>query len=235
MPRERVAPTRSNLLRLRETCALAQEGHDILDKKREVLTTHLMHIAHQAAEKQEHVWQLLDAAYRALERARLSMGRERLEWMALAVNATVEVEITPHSIMGVVIPKVESDGALPEISYGLGDTTVALDEAVAKFRRVLLEIPQLAELTTAVWRLAKELQKTQRRVNALEYIFIPRYEGAIERIEGALEEREREEIFRLKRLKSQAEKKEGRSGPQEHEYGQPYRDVRAGRSISFEF
>ncbi|MEA3308759.1 MAG: V-type ATP synthase subunit D [Chloroflexota bacterium] len=227
MPRERVAPTRSNLLSLRETCTLAQEGYDILDKKREVLTTHLMRMAHQAVEKQKHVWQLLDEAYRELERARLSMGRERLEWVSLAVNATVEVEVTPRSVMGVVIPSVAAHGAPPEIPYGLGDTTVALDEAVVRFRRVLLEIPQLSELTTAVWRLSKELQKTQRRVNALEYIFIPRYRDDINRIESALEEREREGIFRLKLLKSQVEKKAG-VGPEEHEYGQPYRDVRAG-------
>jgi V/A-type H+-transporting ATPase subunit D len=221
MGRLRIAPTRSNLLRTRQTRDLAREGHDILDKKREVLTTELMHIAHNAAEKQREVWQRLDKAYRALERARLSMGRERLEWTALSINATVEVDIIPHSIMGVVVPVVEAEGAPPDIPYGLGYTTVALDEAVSAFRDVLLEIPKLAELLTTVWRLARELQKTQRRVNALEYIFIPRYEETISTIEDALEEREREEIFRLKRLKSQAG--DVKIGPPSHEYAQPKR------------
>ena len=221
MGKLRIAPTRSNLLRTRQTRDLAREGHDILDKKREVLTTELMHIAHRAAEKQRDVWTRLDEAYRALERARLSMGRERLEWTALSVNATVEVDIIPHSIMGVVVPVVEAEGAPPEIPYGLGYTTVALDEAVSAFREVLLEIPKLSELLTTVWRLARELQKTQRRVNALEYIFIPRYEETISTIEDVLEEREREEIFRLKRLKSQAEDEV--IGPPSHEYAQPKR------------
>lgn len=216
-----IAPTRSNLLRTRQTRDLAREGHDILDKKREVLTTELMHIAHNAAEKQREVWALLDDAYRALERARLSMGRERLEWTALSINATVKVDIIPHSIMGVVVPVVDAEGAPPDIPYGLGYTTVALDEAVSAFRDVLLEIPKLAELLTTVWRLARELQKTQRRVNALEYIFIPRYEETISTIEDALEEREREEIFRLKRLKSQAG--DAAIGPSSHEYAQPKR------------
>lgn len=205
MSRFNKAPTRSNLLRARETRTLASKGHDILDKKREVLITELMHIAHAAAQKQKEVWALLETAYQALAAARLSMGRELLEWTALSVDASVEVEITPHSIMGVVVPRVEAHGEPAKTPYGLGDTTVELDEAVARFQRVLAELPELAQLVTTARRLARELQKTQRRVNALEYIFIPRYNETIDRIESALEEREREEIFRLKRLKSQSE------------------------------
>lgn len=229
----RIAPTRSNLLRIREALKLAREGHEILDKKREVLTTELMHVAHDATALEERVWELLDAAYRALEMARLSMGRERLEWAALSVNETVEVEVRPHSVMGVVIPTVEAHGAPPEMSYGLGNTTVALDEAAARFRRVLAEIPELSETMTTVWRLARELQKTQRRVNALQYIFIPQYEETIAFIESALEEREREATFRLKRIKSRVV---GPAvGPSRREYEQPYRDIGGGKPTSREF
>ncbi|HUX77374.1 MAG TPA: V-type ATP synthase subunit D [Anaerolineae bacterium] len=229
----RIAPTRSNLLRIREALKLAREGHEILDKKREVLTTELMHVAHDATALEERVWELLDAAYRALEMARLSTGRERLEWAALSVNETVEVEVRPHSVMGVVIPTVEAHGAPPEMPYGLGNTTVALDEAAARFRRVLAEIPELSETMTTVWRLARELQKTQRRVNALQYIFIPQYEETIAFIESALEEREREATFRLKRIKSQVV---GPAvGPSRREYEQPYRDIGGGKPTSREF
>ena len=76
MARLGVAPTRSNLLRMHESLEMAREGHEILDRKREVLTTELMHIAHEAAQLQQRVWELLADAYRALEMARLSMGRE---------------------------------------------------------------------------------------------------------------------------------------------------------------
>ncbi len=221
MARMNVAPTRSNLLEIRKARDLAQEGYEILDKKREVLTTELMHIARDAAEMQRRVWAMLAEAYHALELARLSMGREQLEWTALSVNKTVEVDITPHSIMGVVIPAIKAHGAPPETPYGLGDTTVALDEAVTLFREVLTEIPALVETMTTVWRLARELQKTQRRVNALQYIFIPRYEETITFIENALEEREREEIFRLKLLKSK--QKSAEVGPARREYEQPSR------------
>ncbi len=229
MAKLNVAPTRSNLLSLRESLEFAREGHEILDKKREVLTTELVHIAHDAAGMQERLWEEFEVAYAALEAARLSMGREHLEWVALSVNKTVEVEVKPHSIMGVVLPSVEASGAPPEAPYGLGDTTAALDEAFARFRKLLAEIPELAETMTTVWRLAQELQKTQRRVNALQYIFIPEYEETIAFIESALEEREREEIFRLKRLKSQAEPPE--VGPTTREYERPYRDVSGGKAM----
>lgn len=186
----------------RETLARAREGYEILDRKREVLTNELVHIAHDAVQFQAGVHKLLQAAYEALDVARLEMGREHLEWAALSVNSTIEVDIRPSSVMGVVIPKVASTGAPPENPYGLGGTTVTLDEAAASFRRVLAEIPELAETMTSVWRLARELQKTQRRVNALEHVFIPEYEEIVDFIETSLEERDREELFRMKRIKT---------------------------------
>ena len=88
--------------------------------------------------------------------------------------------------------------------YSLGDTTATLDEASALFREVLSRIPELSRLVTSVWRLAIELRKTQRRVNALQYIFIPDYEETIAFIQSSLEEREREETFRLKLLKTRS-------------------------------
>jgi V/A-type H+-transporting ATPase subunit D len=130
--------------------------------------------------------------------------------------------------MGVVLPLVEAHGKPPETPYGLGDTTVSLDEAAARFRRVLSEVPTLTETMTTVWRLARELQKTQRRVNALQYIFIPQYEETVAFIESTLEEREREETFRLKRLKSKGT--EVTSGPARRQYEQPYRDISGGKS-----
>jgi len=233
MARLRIAPTRSNLLHMREALALAREGYEILDRKREVLTTELMHVAHEAARLQEQVWKQLAEAHHALEMARLAMGRERLEWAALSVNATTEVEITPHSVMGAVIPAVSAHGAPPEMPYGLGNTTVLLDEAAARFRQVLAQIPLLSETMTTVWRVALELQKTQRRVNALQHIFIPQYEETIVFIESALEEREREETFRLKRIKSRVARPT--IGPTTREYVQPYRDLGGGRMTSTEF
>ena len=231
MTRLRVAPTRSNLFKIRDNLRLAREGYSILDKKRETLTTELLHMAHEARQLQERVWAMLADAYHAMEMARLSMGREHLEWVALSVTSTIEVRVIPHSVMGVPIPTVESHGGPPKTPYGYANTTVELDEAALRFRKVLAEIPALAETMTTVWRLARELQKTQRRVNALQYIFIPQYEETVAYIESALEEREREETFRLKRIKSKVSAP--KVGPPEREYTQPTRDVSGGLSIVY--
>jgi V/A-type H+-transporting ATPase subunit D len=228
MSRMNVPPTRSNLLRIKKELEFAHEGYEILDKKREVLTTELIHLAHDAETLQRQVWDLLAAAYRALEKARLTMGQERVEWAALAVNKTVEVEIKSRGVMGVPVPIVEAHGEPPEMPYSLGDTMATLDEASAAFRDVLNRIPELSELMTSVWRLARELRKTQRRVNALQHIFIPDYQDTVDFIESALEEREREETFRLKRLK--AKTTAPTIGPPEREYEQPYRDIGGGKS-----
>ncbi len=223
-----VPPTRSNLLRIQQELAFAREGHDILDKKREVLTSELVRLAHDAEDLEQQMWSLIAAAYQALERARMTMGQERVLWAALAVNKTVEVSVKSHGVMGVPIPVIKAHGGPPAMPYSLGDTSATLDEASAAFRKVLEHIPALAESVTSVWRLAQELRKTHRRVNALEHIFIPDYEETVEFIQSALEEREREETFRLKRLKSRAARPT--VGPARREYGQPYRDVGAGKS-----
>lgn len=202
MSSRRMAPTRSNLMSARKTLTLVREGHDILDKKREVLTTELVHIAHDATQLQAEVWELLNRAYEALREARLELGREHLEWAALSVTETIEVDVTPRSVMGVTVPSVKGKGGPPEVSYSMGNTTVALEEAAQRFRTVLSRVPELAETLTAAWRIARDLQKTQRRVNALEHVFIPQYEETIAYIEDVLEEREREELFRMKRIKS---------------------------------
>jgi V/A-type H+-transporting ATPase subunit D len=198
-----MAPTRSNLISAREMLDRAREGDDILDRKREVLTSELVHIAHDSVQLQSEMEKLLKAAYAALEVALLDIGREHLEWASLSVRDTIQVDIRPSSVMGVVIPKVSSMGHPPENAYGLGNTTVSLDEAAAQFRQVVERIPELAETMTTVWRLARELQKTQRRVNALEHIFIPNYEEIVDFIETSLEERDREELFRMKRIKAE--------------------------------
>lgn len=202
MSRRQVAPTRSNLMSAQKTLDLARVGHDILDKKSEVLTTELVHIAHDAARVQAQMQALLSEAYRALDEARLVMGREHLEWAALSVAETVEIEITPRSVMGVTVPAVEAKGGPPEVTYGMGNTVVALDEAVQRFRLALAKVPELAQILSTVWRMVHELQKTQRRVSALEHVFIPEYEETVGYIEDVLEEREREELSRMKQVKS---------------------------------
>jgi len=208
MPTINVAPTRSNLIRLKKELRFAREGYEILDRKREALTGELVRVAKEADAVQKEVWALLETAYSAMERARLVMGSDHVEWAALAVNKTVDVHLKLRGIMGVAIPSIEARGEPPKLLYSPGDTPAVLDEASVAFREVLLRIPQLAMLTATVWRLANELRKTQRRVNALQHIFIPAYEATVAFIVSSLEEREREETFRLKWLKTKMTKAE---------------------------
>lgn len=202
MPAISVAPTRTNLIRVKKDLQFAREGYEILDRKREVLTSELVRVAHEAEAAQRELWELLGQAHAALRRARLTLGSDRVEWAALAANKTVDVNLKFRGTMGVALPVIEAEGSPHEMLYSAGDTNAALDEATARFREVLLRVPRLAMLETAVWRLARELRKTQRRVNALQHIFIPNYEATVSFIVSSLEEREREEVFRLKWLKT---------------------------------
>lgn len=231
MTRINVAPTRSSLLRMKQNLKFAREGYEILDKKREVLTMELIRLTHDAEAYQATMASQLAAAYRTLEQARLSMGQEHMEWAALAVNETVEVQLKFRGVMGVMLPQIEARGDPPEMPYSLGDTTAALDEASVRFRAVLDSVPRLAELVTSVWRLASELRNTQRRVNSLEHIFIPDYEDTIAFIENALEEREREETFRLKLLKNKVAQAE--VGPATREFHQPFHDSTGEKSAVY--
>jgi V/A-type H+/Na+-transporting ATPase subunit D len=204
-----VAPTRSNLIRIKKELQFAREGYEILDRKREVLTTELVRVAHEADVLQKEVWKILDTAYRALEKAQLTLGSDHVQWAALAANKTVDVHLKLRGIMGVAIPDIEATGEPQKMLYSLSGTNAALDEASAAFREVLIKTPQLSMLVTTVWRLAGELRKTQRRVNALQHIFIPAYEETVIFIVSSLEEREREETFRLKWLKTKMAKSAG--------------------------
>ncbi len=206
MPQINIAPTRTNLIRLKKELRFAKEGYEILDRKREALTGELVRVAKEADTLQKEVWALLETAYEAMEKARLVMGSDHVEWAALAVDETVDVHLRLRGVMGVALPQIEARGEPPKLPYSPGDTSAALDEASDAFREVLLRVPQLSMLTAAVWRLANELRKTQRRVNALQHIFIPQYKHQIEFIVSSLEEREREETFRLKWLKTKMTK-----------------------------
>jgi len=149
-------------------------------------------------------------AYQRLDVARAIMGTEQVRRLALSGQRSVDVEITPRSVMGVAVPMVRYEVLKAELTYGLGTTSVVLDQAQLEWDAVLALIGRLAEKVTTVWRLALELRSTQRRLNALEHLYIPMYTEAVARIEQALEEREREEFYRAKRAK--AKLRAGNSG-----------------------
>lgn len=201
----KLAPTRSNLIRLKTSLQFAKEGYSILDKKREALTIELMGLVEKAEQQQIHIQSLMQTAYQTIEIARLTMGEEQVFWAALSVPESVEVDIVYYGMMGVPLPRVIEVRSTQELTYGMGATTVALDAAARSFRQIAEEIPATTSNQISIRRLASELKKTQRRVNALSKIFIPDYEETIHYIEETLEEQDREEIFRLQWLQKSKE------------------------------
>lgn len=206
MPQSGVAPTRSNLLGLQRELRLAQRGHDLLDEKRRALILEVMTMVQDAEAGQARMNEEFRAAYQALLLARMSLGTDRLEWIALSAAREPEASIRHRRIMGVPVSTVEPVGSAPNLQYGLGDTTVALDEAFQRFRDLLPVVMEMAETLTAVWRLTREIQRTQRRVKALENVTIARLKRNIRFIQDSLEEKEREEFFRAKRVKESLER-----------------------------
>ncbi len=206
MPLLKMSPTRSNLLAVKQSLALAREGYDLLDKKRSVLILEILRLIEDAERVQEQVNQEFARAYATIQEARAVMGTERVRRLALSGIPEANVEITPRSIMGVVVPSVNYTVPEHTMFYGFGDTSVVLDQAQLQWSNVLALMGQLAEKVTSVWRLAVELRRTQRRVNALEHVFIPTYEETLTFIQESLEEKDREDLFRLKRSKARVEK-----------------------------
>jgi V/A-type H+-transporting ATPase subunit D len=197
-----VSPTRGNLLELQAELEQLHEGHDLLDRKREVLMRELFDMLADAEHIQEEAAETFRAAHEAIRQARLQMGMDRLHWITLAPGAKVSVSVRRRVIMGVTGYLVDLTVDTLPIPYGPADTSVAVDEARERWLEVTTSLGELAETVLTAWRLAIELKKTQRRVNALEDIIIPRYESTLARISAALAEEEREEIVRAKKIKA---------------------------------
>ncbi|MBS7287452.1 MAG: V-type ATP synthase subunit D [Candidatus Freyarchaeota archaeon] len=206
---EGIHPTRMELLALKRRIILAEKGHDLLKEKRDALVMHFFDILEDVGRLRKEMNNALREAFEALIVAKMVMGPLRVEEAAMGVEPLYEVETSIQNIMGVKVPLLnikERKVSMPP--YGLTDTSVVLDEAARKFREALRLAIQLAEVETAVRRLAEEIDKTKRRVNALKYIIIPKLENTIRYISLHLEEREREDLFRLKRVKAILERKE---------------------------
>lgn len=197
-----VPPTKAVLLELKEQLAVAKSGYGLLEEKREVLVSELLNIIDDAESFRREVNEQLAHAYEVLLQAVQTLGAEQVDRAALACVAEAHITLRERSVMGVPIPLMERKMVKLTPQYGLLGTSFALDEALRRFYDVLERILRLAETERTAWHLAIELKKTQRRVNALENIFIPQYEETIRYIEGRLEEVERETIFQMKLLKS---------------------------------
>jgi V/A-type H+-transporting ATPase subunit D len=194
-------PTKGNLIIAKNTLALSKQGYDLLDKKRNILVREVMILIDQAREIQASIAETFANAYAALQEANLTIGINTVEQIGKAIEEEQDIEIKVRSIMGVEMPIIKAISTDITPQFGFARTNIALDEAFTMFVRVKSLTVQLAEVENAIYRLAVNIKRTQKRANALKNIMIPRYEGITRQIVNALEEKEREEFTRLKMIK----------------------------------
>ena len=202
----RIVPTRGNLVRLARSLALARKGHDLLEQKRQVLMMEMNTTIAAARDLQREVASVFAEAYEALQRANVSLGIDTVDEIAHAIPEEKGFVVRLHSVMGVEIPDVDPIEPKTAPAFSFWETSGSMDVAYLAFRKVLAILARCAEVENAVYRLAVQIRRTHRRVNALEKVVIPSSLASIASIASVLEEGEREDFVRMKTAKkNQAE------------------------------
>jgi V/A-type H+-transporting ATPase subunit D len=209
-----VAPTKTNLLKLRDDLKFAQQGYELLDQKRNILIIELLHLIDQTVEFQNRVEEALANAYRTLEEAVLKMGKLKVLNLASVINIETEVNLGSRKVMGVALPVVETDFKENAPYFSPLGTSFWIENSLEAFKTALQILGKLAEMKISVLRLASEVRKTIRKVNALEKIAIPDLQDTVSYIESRLEENERDMFVLMKLVKERLE--ERRKGEQPH-------------------
>ena len=198
-PRE--FPTKGNLMLAKNSLALAHQGYDLMDKKRNSLLQELMSLIDEAKDIQEEIDQTFTKAYACLQRANIEHGISKVRELAFTVPIEDSIRIQTRSIMGTEIPHVKYDAKQNDLTYSFSTTRESIDIAREAFREVKDLTIKLSMVENAAYRLATNIKKTQKRANALKNITIPMYSNLVYTISNALEEKEREEFTRLKVIK----------------------------------
>ncbi len=202
MARYDVPPTKSSLLSVKEQLSIAMEGFELLEQKREILVMELMRMVEEVKLVERDLDKRVTTAYASLKRMLVRIGRHTAQEVASGIQFDYAVKEKQGKLMGIPLPTVTMDTPRMELKYSFLSTHSSCDRTMVEFFELLKLVARLAEMRTMVWRLAKEVRKTQRRVNALEKIVIPDVEQTKTFIEGVLEEREREVFFVQKILKA---------------------------------
>ncbi|MBA5942410.1 MAG: V-type ATP synthase subunit D [Methanophagales archaeon] len=208
---EGVSPTRMELLSIRRKEKIAEKGHDLLREKRDALIAEFLDLVGNVRGKRTEVENKLSDAFTFLLLAQMRLGVEEVKQLSLMTQREIPLDIATRSIMGVNVPilepKVELTRSVTDRGYGFMNSSAAVDNCARSFEEALERIVSLAELEEAVRTLAEEVEKTKRRVNALEYVVIPRLKATRKYIQMRLEEMERENFARLKKIKVMLERK----------------------------
>ena len=199
-------PTKNNLIKIKNTIHQSKEGQLLLEQKKIILTKELEKYLEQKKQLIDLNQKTIDEAYHYLRMANVEIGVDDMMDIADGIKIDDSIDIKYMTIMGVEIPSIVQQEMELTINYGLYNTTNSVDEAILKFTQVKKYIIELAQIENIILRLKKEIEKVQRRSNALKEIIIPENEKLSEEIQEILEENEREEFIRLKKLKNKRRK-----------------------------
>ena len=192
----KITPTKANLIKSKSSLAFSTKGYNLLDKKRTVLIQEIMKLVKQSEEIEQQITEIFKEAYIALQQVTISMGLNHVEEYALSIPQEEDFDVRTRSVMGVDIP--DKNFSLP---YGFHENNPALDVAIEKFNEVKHLSYKLAEIESTAFKLSIEIKKTQKSANALDKIQIPKLKDQIKYIEESIEEKDREENFRIKKVK----------------------------------
>ena len=207
---EGIKPTRMELLKLRKRVLLAEKGHKLLKEKRDALISEFLIIIKEVRKCRRKMEKELALSFKSLTAAKALVGSRTVTQLSHITDQDISLDLKTRNIMGVTVPVInipETKRKMTERGYGLFDTSAQLDEAAYNFEKVLQAVVQLAEIEETVKRLALEVEKTKRRVNALEYIVIPRLKATAKYIQMHLDEMARDSFLRLKKIKAVLESK----------------------------
>lgn len=197
-----IAATKTNLLKVRKSLDLTREGYGLLDEKRRILLEELTALVDAVDRYQAETDAALRAAYAEMDKAVVLMGRTRVEELSLGVDIENRLSISQRRIMGVYIPVISLEVSEKAPYFRSFSTSLAIDEAIKSFREAIRLLARLAEKKIALLRIAAEVQKTIRKVNALEKVYIPYYQDSVKYISDRLDEESRDSFALLKMIKN---------------------------------
>lgn len=209
-----VQPTRSGLIEVRKRIALTQSGHKILRLKRDGLILEFFKVLGEAKDIRTQIARQYGEAERRIAIATAVDGVIAVRSAAYALTTRPEIQLRSKNLMGVIVPSIKSTAVaapLDQRGYGVIGTSPYIDEATAAYQRLVDTVIKAAELETTMKKLLAEIEKTKRRVNALEFRVLPELEEIERFIRFRLEELERENIYRLKRIKAKTMARAARS------------------------
>ena len=208
MPAQDVTPTRSVLLDVKKRIKLSKSGHKIMKMKRDGLIIEFFEVMEKAKAMRSSVVSDYEQAMEKITIARAVEGEIAVKSAAYAIKNEPKVTVGSKSIMGMMVPKVDADMAKSDIlskGYGVISTSAYIEEASKAFEKLRVTLIRAAEVETTMKKLLDEIERTKRRVNALEFKVLPELEDTEKFIKFRLEEMDRENTIRLKFLKGKGE------------------------------